>query len=95
NDEFSPRSSETVEQLKITEEERKKRAEAEEEAFRVFKARIKDPDIELPKSIFPLLETMEEIAAEAGNLDATKVREVRDFLHNFCEKNNVHIATIS
>jgi exoribonuclease-2 len=91
-EEFYPRPLETVEQMKAGEADRRKKQEAEQKAYSIFKNKINDPSIEIPSEIMPLIHSMEEVAAEAGNIDPNKVRDVRDFLHNFCEENGIQLS---
>ena len=92
NEAFHARPEETVHQLRFAEEERKKKLNAEAQAYALFHEKIQNPSLELPPEIQPLLNSMAEIAAEANNLDVNRTREVRDFLHNFCERYSIQIG---
>lgn len=89
---FLPRPPETVAQLKHSEEERRQKAKLLDLADQVFFRRITNPEEEIPKELMTFVRAIEDVAADTPNLDAGKVREVRDFLTVFSEKHEVRLS---
>ena len=89
---FQARAAETVAQIKHTELEKQRKAGLIEKAYEVLYARINDPQAAIPEELHAFVAMLQNIAAEADNTDASKVREVRDFIHSFCEKYDLQIS---
>jgi exoribonuclease II len=91
-EEFTPRSKEVIEDLKIAEEERHRKLQLHERALIFFEARLKDPSVPIPEEIDPIIDLLKEIAADCPDIDGSKHREAKELLNNCSEKLQITLA---
>jgi exoribonuclease-2 len=86
DDEFAPRTPETVEELRKSEASRQKKAAIQETLVRFAADRLRDPTTPIPTEIEPLIHLLEDIAAGAHHVDNNRHREAKDLVNLIADK---------
>ena len=84
-DTFEPRPTETVEELRRSEESRRRKAELQEEFVTLVAARLRDPAIPLPDPLRSFIRLLEDVAVGAEEIDNNRHREAKDLLNAVSE----------
>lgn len=90
-DTFSPRSKETVEQLKAQQTARTAHESRLEDFVSFYGVRLQDKSAPCPAPLAALLAALEDLAAQKGDLDATRERDLKEILTRIGERYKVDL----
>lgn len=83
---FSPRPHAVVEELKKSEHSRLERLHLQELTLAAFRARLKDPQSQIPPEVQPIVHLLTEVAAGVTELDNSKQKDAKEILDLCSEK---------
>lgn len=92
NDEFAPRSPETVDDLKKSEESRQRKVALHDTFVRFAAARLRDYSAPVPAEIETLLHLLEDIAVGAHHIDNNRHREAKDLVNYVAEQIGIELS---
>ncbi|RIL10811.1 MAG: hypothetical protein DCC75_03595 [Proteobacteria bacterium] len=91
-DTFSPRTGETVEELRKAEKARQEKLRVRSETLSWVEARLSDPKAPAPRSVLHNLELLENVAAGAEHLDNSSHRDAKELIDSCAEELHLDLS---